>query len=50
MIFVGHFQAYLRRHTACSYYKSLKKAAVITQCGWRRRVARRELRNLKMVR
>jgi hypothetical protein len=28
----------------------LKKAAITTQCAWRGRVARRELRKLKMVR
>jgi hypothetical protein len=29
---------------------SLKKAAIATQCAWRGRVARKELRKLKMVR
>lgn len=42
-------QAHMRCYSAYSYYKSLQKAAIITQCGWRRRVARRELRQLKMV-
>ncbi|MBA0756876.1 hypothetical protein Gotri_020017, partial [Gossypium trilobum] len=41
--------ATLRCHAAYSYYKSLQKAAITTQCGWRRRVARRELRKLKMA-
>jgi hypothetical protein len=27
----------------------IKKAAITTQCAWRGRVARKELRNLKMV-
>jgi hypothetical protein len=49
LIFVGGLQAHLRSHIAYSYYKSLQKAALVTQCGWRRRVARKELRNLKMV-
>ncbi|XWS17453.1 hypothetical protein CRYUN_Cryun33cG0069200 [Craigia yunnanensis] len=40
--------ATLRCHVAYSYFKSLQKAAITTQCGWRR-VARRELRNLKMA-
>ncbi|KAL1060144.1 hypothetical protein V6Z11_1Z122200 [Gossypium hirsutum] len=42
-------QAAFRCHVAYSYYKSLQKAALTTQCGWRRRVARRELRKLKMA-
>ncbi|KAI7727736.1 hypothetical protein M8C21_005995 [Ambrosia artemisiifolia] len=41
-------QAHYRCYKAFSYYKSLKKAALYTQCGWRRRVARKELRALKM--
>lgn len=42
-------QALFRGHNKYFYYKSLQRAALITQCGWRRRVARKELRNLKMV-
>uniref|UniRef100_A0A3Q7H835 Dilute domain-containing protein n=1 Tax=Solanum lycopersicum TaxID=4081 RepID=A0A3Q7H835_SOLLC len=42
-------QAHARGHAAYSYYRSLQRAAIITQCGWRRRVARKELRNLKMA-
>ncbi|KAK4754045.1 hypothetical protein SAY87_002149 [Trapa incisa] len=42
-------QANWRRHHAHSYYKRLQKAAIISQCGWRSRVARRELRKLKMA-
>jgi hypothetical protein len=42
-------QARRRCHKAVSYYKRLKRSAVVTQTGWRRRVARRELRLLKMV-
>ncbi|KAL7096035.1 hypothetical protein ACP275_10G058900 [Erythranthe tilingii] len=40
-------QAQWRGHREYSYYKNLQKAAVVTQCGWRARVARRELRMLK---
>ncbi|KAL8040273.1 hypothetical protein ABFX02_10G087500 [Erythranthe guttata] len=40
-------QAQWRGHREYSYYKNLQKAAVVTQCGWRGRVARRELRMLK---
>ncbi|KAI7727087.1 hypothetical protein M8C21_031579, partial [Ambrosia artemisiifolia] len=42
-------QAHYRCYKAHSYYKSLQKAALYTQCGWRRRVARKELRALKMA-
>jgi hypothetical protein len=42
-------QARWRCHKAVSYYKRLKRGAVVTQTGWRCRVARRELRLLKMV-
>ncbi|KAG2320267.1 hypothetical protein Bca52824_013480 [Brassica carinata] len=43
-------QASLSSHNEIfiSFYL-MKKAAITTQCGWRRRVARRELRNLKMA-
>ncbi|KAF9680424.1 hypothetical protein SADUNF_Sadunf06G0119800 [Salix dunnii] len=41
--------AKLRHHIAYSYYKRLQKAALVSQCGWRQRVARRELRKLKMA-
>ncbi|XP_019463633.1 PREDICTED: myosin-17-like [Lupinus angustifolius] len=44
-----HIQARLRRLFAYSYFKRLQKAAIFTQCCWRRRVAKRELRNLKMA-
>lgn len=47
--FYDGIQAYYRYYRAYSYYKSLQKAAIVTQCGWRRRVARKELRSLKMV-
>lgn len=47
--FLGVYQAKLRHHIAYSYYKRLQKAALVSQCGWRQRVARRELRKLKMV-
>lgn len=42
-------QAHVRGHREYSYYTSLQKAAIVTQCGWRQRVARRELRKLRMV-
>lgn len=42
-------QARLRSHLTHSYYKQLQKAALSTQCGWRSRVARKELRTLKMA-
>ncbi|KAL7091844.1 hypothetical protein ACP275_12G128400 [Erythranthe tilingii] len=42
-------QAHVRCHREYSYYRRLQKAAIVTQCGWRRRVARKELRNLKMA-
>lgn len=39
----------MRGHREYSYYKSHQKAVIATQCGWRQRVARRELRKLRMV-
>jgi hypothetical protein len=42
-------QARWRCHKAASYYKKLKRGTIVTQCRWRGRIARRELRNLKMV-
>ncbi|CAL0308812.1 unnamed protein product [Lupinus luteus] len=42
-------QARWRCHKAASYYKRLKKGSVVTQCRWRGRLARRELRKLKMA-
>uniref|UniRef100_M4EP56 Uncharacterized protein n=1 Tax=Brassica campestris TaxID=3711 RepID=M4EP56_BRACM len=38
-----------RRFLCRRHYVRMKKAAIATQCGWRVRVARRELRNLKMA-
>lgn len=43
-------QSYCRRYLAQLHYKKLKKAAITTQSAWRGRVARKELRKLKMVR
>ncbi|VFQ80134.1 unnamed protein product, partial [Cuscuta campestris] len=40
----SHFCGFVAR----IHYKRMKKAAVTTQCAWRVRVARRELRKLKM--
>ncbi|GJU24204.1 AAA+ ATPase domain-containing protein [Tanacetum coccineum] len=42
-------RAHWRGHRDYSYYKKLIKAAVITQCRWKRRIARKELRKLKMA-
>jgi hypothetical protein len=42
-------QSQCRKYLARLHYKKLKKAAITTQCAWRGRVARKELRNLKMV-
>ncbi|PIN26506.1 Myosin class V heavy chain [Handroanthus impetiginosus] len=47
--FVACVHAHLRCHREYSYYRSLQKAAIVTQCGWRRRVARKELRQVKMA-
>ncbi|XP_071734137.1 myosin-9-like isoform X1 [Rutidosis leptorrhynchoides] len=38
-----------RCHKYSSYYRRLKRGAIVTQCGWRGRVAKRELRKLKMA-
>ncbi|KAH0909322.1 hypothetical protein HID58_032643 [Brassica napus] len=38
-----------RRYLAESHYKKLKKAAITTQSAWRARLARKELRELKMA-
>ncbi|KAL6959996.1 Myosin-6 [Sarracenia purpurea var. burkii] len=38
-----------RRYLAQLYYLRIKKAAIASQCAWRGRVARRELRKLQMV-
>ncbi|KAK3036849.1 hypothetical protein RJ639_031467, partial [Escallonia herrerae] len=42
-------QAHWRCHRAFSYHKKLIRASVVTQCRWRGRIARRELRKLKMT-
>lgn len=42
-------QARWRGHRCFAYYRKLIKAAILTQCRWRGRVARKELRKLKMV-
>ncbi|KAI7742853.1 hypothetical protein M8C21_027866, partial [Ambrosia artemisiifolia] len=36
-----------RCHRSHSYHKRLKKAAIVTQCRWRGKIARKELRQLK---
>ena len=42
-------QSQCRKYLAHLHYMRLKKAAITTQCAWRGRVARKELRKLKMV-
>jgi myosin-5 len=42
-------QARWRCHRDYSHYRNLQGAALTYQCAWRQRIARRELRNLKMV-
>jgi len=42
-------QSQCRKYLARLHYMKIKKAAITTQCAWRGRVARKELRNLKMV-
>ena len=42
-------QSQCRKHSAQLHYLRLKQAAIATQCAWRGRVARKELRKLKMV-
>ncbi|KVI07409.1 Dil domain-containing protein [Cynara cardunculus var. scolymus] len=37
-----------RCHRSSSHYKRLRKGAIVTQCRWRARLAKRELRKLKM--
>ncbi|KAB1219396.1 Myosin-14 [Morella rubra] len=44
---VGHSQC--RKYLTHLDYVRKKKAAIATQCGWRARVARQELRKLKMA-
>ncbi|XP_024926209.3 myosin-11 [Ziziphus jujuba] len=42
-------QARWRCHKAASYYKRLKRGSIAAQCRWRGRIAKRELRKLKMA-
>lgn len=42
-------QAQWRCHRATSYYKKLKKGVILSQSRWRGRLAKKELRKLKMV-
>ncbi|XP_057512507.1 myosin-9-like isoform X5 [Actinidia eriantha] len=42
-------QAHWRCHRAFLHYKKLKWASIVSQCRWRGRIARRELRKLKMA-
>lgn len=42
-------QAYWRRHSAVSFYKKMKKASVLSQGIFRRKIARRHLKERKMV-
>lgn len=43
------FQSYCRRYLARLHYSKIRKSAITTQCAWRGRIARKELRKLKMV-
>ncbi|CAI0383211.1 unnamed protein product [Linum tenue] len=43
------FQSQCRRHLARLRYLKLKRASIAMQCAWRGRVARRELRKLRMA-
>ncbi|KAJ4849765.1 hypothetical protein Tsubulata_012029 [Turnera subulata] len=47
--FVFASQSQCRKFLARLNYMKLKKAAITTQCAWRGRVARKELRKLKMA-
>lgn len=47
--FVTVLQSQCRKYLARLHYMQIKKAAITTQCEWRARVARQELRKLKMV-
>ncbi|XP_027158322.1 myosin-9-like [Coffea eugenioides] len=42
-------QAMWRCHKASSYHRKLKRGTIIAQCRWRGKIARRELRKLKMA-
>ena len=42
-------QSQCRKYLARLHYMKIKKAAIATQCAWRVKVARKELRTLKMV-
>ncbi|KAG8390828.1 hypothetical protein BUALT_Bualt01G0124100 [Buddleja alternifolia] len=42
-------QARWRCHKASAFYRKLKRGTLIAQCKWRGRLAKRELRKLKMV-
>ncbi|KAL3520939.1 hypothetical protein ACH5RR_019088 [Cinchona calisaya] len=42
-------QARWRCHKASSYHRKLKRGTIVAQCRWRGRIARRELRKLKMA-
>ncbi|WVZ69084.1 hypothetical protein U9M48_017928 [Paspalum notatum var. saurae] len=44
-----HIQSQWRCHRDYSNYMKLKRAALTYQCAWRRRVARKELRKLRMA-
>ena len=46
---IHSFQSHCRKHLAKLEYLRLKRATIVMQCAWRGRVARRELRKLRMV-
>jgi O-antigen ligase len=49
LVFPFSLQSHCRCYLAHSQYVRLMKATITAQCAWRGRMARRELRNLKMV-
>ena len=48
-VIFSEIQTCWRRYKAHSDYVKLKKAGLTLQCIWRGRIARKELRKLKMV-
>lgn len=44
-----YLQSRWRGHRDFAYYRKLIRASIVTQCRWRGRVAKQELRKLKMV-
>ncbi|KAL8171461.1 hypothetical protein V2J09_023265 [Rumex salicifolius] len=44
-----YIQSHWRGYILQAYYIRLKKATLVTQCAWRMKIARKELRKLKMA-